>query len=347
MRHNYFIYCLSTLFIYSTSSYNYEIPTKWESSCYIWNFDLIAKADKGIASSPKVHFSGDPIFDLAAYKNINIGDIIWLECRFLSRFCNQVLPNIDKPIILLIAGGDESFPSECGNDQVIEQLINNQYIVHIFAQNNDYNGSSSKISSIPIGIDYHTVAYKSKNGGWGQIGTPKQQEEQLAQLFTTLKPTYQRKPRIFADFQLSDTMHGGLKRYLLCGEDRKSIFDKINATGLLDTDKWMPRPFLWAKKGEYAFSVSPHGNGLDCHRTWEDLVLGCIVIVKSSVLDVLYEGLPVVIIKDWSEITEANLHKWLIQYGDAFTNQIYREKLTNQYWWSKIKSLSESLKEIH
>ena len=35
----------------------------------------------------------------------------------------------------------------------------------------------------------------------------------------------------------------------------------------------------------YAFIVSPHRNGLDCHRTWEALVLGCIPIVKTSPID--------------------------------------------------------------
>lgn len=328
-------------------SHAYDIPTKWESSYYIWNFDLIAKTNKGMTHNPQIYFAQEPVFDASVYENINAGDIVWVKCRLLPQFCTQILPNIDKPIILLIADGDESFPSECGSDQVIEQLINNQYVTHIFAQNNDYTGPSPKISSIPIGIDYHTVAYKDKNGGWGQIGTPKQQEELLTNLLIKLKPTHQRKNRIFVDFQLADTMRAGLKRYLLCGEDRKSIFEQLNTTGLIDAAKWMPRPDLWEKKGEYAFSVSPHGNGLDCHRTWESLVLGCIVIVKNSVLDILYEGLPVIIVQDWSEITEENLHKWLIQYGDAFTNQMYREKLTNRYWWSKIKLISQSLKDAH
>ena len=101
--------------------------------------------------------------------------------------------------------------------------------------------------------------------------------------------------------------------------------------------KQLPRNQLWRAKGEYAFSISPRGNGLDCHRTWEDLVLGCIVLLKTSSLDPLYEGLPVVIVKNWSEITEENLALWLEEYGDAFTNPSYREKLTRAYWINKIK----------
>jgi hypothetical protein len=64
----------------------------------------------------------------------------------------------------------------------------------------------------------------------------------------------------------------------------------------------------WKKQSEYAFVVSPHGNGLDCHRTWEALCLGCIVIVKTSPIDSLYEDLPVLIVKDWSEINQSLLN---------------------------------------
>ena len=60
----------------------------------------------------------------------------------------------------------------------------------------------------------------------------------------------------------------------------------------------------WMKQIGYAFVASPHGNGLDCHRTWEALCLGCIPIVKTSPLDDLYEGLPVLIVGEWRDICE-------------------------------------------
>jgi hypothetical protein len=107
----------------------------------------------------------------------------------------------------------------------------------------------------------------------------------------------------------------------------------------------MERADLWRTKGEYAFSVSPHGNGLDCHRTWEDLALGCIVIVKTSPLDPIYDGLPVVIVQDWSEVTEENLEKWLLQHGDALSNPSYRERLTNRYWLNKMQAVKQSIKQ--
>lgn len=119
------------------------------------------------------------------------------------------------------------------------------------------------------------------------------------------------------------------------------IFHRLLTKGVIDYSSWMSRSSLWKTKGQYAFSISPHGNGLDCHRTWEDLILGCIVIVKTSPLDSLYEGLPVVIVRDWEEINEENLNIWFEQYKDAFTNPVYRSKLTHNYWLDQIRTAAQ------
>jgi len=314
----------------------------WESSHYIWDFGLISACDLGIDRNPERYFSGEPTFNKHAYRNIKSGDLVWVQCRFIPDFCRDILPMLRVPIVLLVSDGDESFPSDCGNQFNIHPLLENPNIIHIFAQNYDMACVHPKISHIPIGTDFHTSAYKGREGGWGECGSPLEQEARLRNILNHLKPTNLRKKRAFVDFHHADTMHGGFKRYLQFGEDRASIFRKIMASGLIDHDSWMRRSKLWEVKGEYAFSVSPHGNGLDCHRTWEDLILGCIVIVRSSPLDPLYEGLPVVIVKDWSEITPANLDRWLAQFGDAFTNPSYREKLTNRYWLAKMRGVAQS-----
>jgi hypothetical protein len=76
---------------------------------------------------------------------------------------------------------------------------------------------------------------------------------------------------------------------------------------------------------KYKYVISPHGNGLDCHRTWEALVLGCIPILKTSPLDPLFEGLPVLIVKEWSDITQELL--------DTFKgNNSQIQKLELSYW---------------
>lgn len=318
----------------------------WEMTDFIWDFGIIQSCDKGMDQTPLKYFQFDPpIFDIQKYENIQSGDIVWVQCRFLRLFYEGVLPNVTKPFVLVISDGDESFPSNSGlNQDEIENLLGNACIIHVFAQNFDYTGPSNKVSHLPIGMDFHTVAYKGVEGGWGEKGTPSEQESYLKNLISASLPTSSRKLGAFVDFQLSDTMHASFNRYLEFGEDRTSIFNRLLSTGLIDYAGFIPRSELWKKKTEYAFSISPHGNGLDCHRTWEDLILGCIVIVKTSPLDPLYEGLPVVIINDWSEITSENLEKWLIRFQDASTLPAYRERLTNAYWLKKIQGTAEGYK---
>ena len=67
----------------------------------------------------------------------------------------------------------------------------------------------------------------------------------------------------------------------------------------------------WNKQKDYSFVICPHGGGLDCHRNWEALCLGCIPIVKTSPIDKLYSDLPVLIIKDWHIITQELLNDTL------------------------------------
>lgn len=319
----------------------------WETTEYMWDFAFIQSCDKGMDATPLKYFETcTPPCNIQKYENINSGDIVWIQCRYLRIFYDEVLPTIKMPFVLVISDGDETFPLNSGlQNEEVEDLLSNECLIHVFAQNCDYRGFSDKVSPLPIAMDFHTVAYKGVEGGWGEKGTPSEQEQLLKETISAFLPTSQRKIGAFVDFQLSDSMHGNFNRYLEHGEDRTSIFSRLLPTGLIDFAGFMRRTELWKRKGEYAFSISPHGNGLDCHRTWEDLILGCIVIVKTSSLDPLYEGLPVVIIKDWSEITRENLEIWLSLYGDVSTNPSYREKLTNAYWISKIKQKARIYKE--
>ena len=86
---------------------------------------------------------------------------------------------------------------------------------------------------------------------------------------------------------------------------------------------------------KYSFVLSPHGNGLDCHRTWEALVLGCIPVVKTSSLDKLYDDLPVLIVNNWYDIDEELLKNTIENFKDKKFNY---DKLKLDYWINKIKN---------
>jgi hypothetical protein len=89
----------------------------------------------------------------------------------------------------------------------------------------------------------------------------------------------------------------------------------------------------WENQINYSFVISPHGNGLDCHRTWEALVLGCIPIVKKSEIDDLYEDLPVIIVNNWSDLNQDLLNNTIEYFKHKTFNY---NKLSLQYWINKF-----------
>ena len=74
----------------------------------------------------------------------------------------------------------------------------------------------------------------------------------------------------------------------------------IEQTGLSVTP---PRPFEEYLRGVSAayFCISPPGNGLDCHRTWEALYVGTVPIVTRSLLTDRHPDLPLIVLDDWAE----------------------------------------------
>lgn len=320
----------------------------WGQTDWVWNFGFAAQADLGLVEPSELYkdYLGNHM-NVAALQNAKAGDIVWIRAANFQQFYKDVFPKLTAPIVLIVTDGDECFPSTVSKGIDFEAFLADKNIIHIFAQNFDYAGKNTKITHLPIGIDFHTIAFNNGGAGhWGQKGSPMVQEGQLNDLLKTLQPTNQRKKRAYVDFQLNDSLRNAYCRaYVKPGETRETIFRTIIQTNLIDFGPRQSRGDLWKIKGQYAFSVSPHGNGLDCHRTWEDLILGCIVIVKTSPLDPLYEGLPVVIVKDWDEINEKNFDIWLDKYGDAFTNPSYREKLTHKYWMNKIRAAAAPYKK--
>ncbi|MBI2812043.1 MAG: hypothetical protein HYX67_14600 [Candidatus Melainabacteria bacterium] len=86
------------------------------------------------------------------------------------------------------------------------------------------------------------------------------------------------------------------------------------------------------------FILSPRGNGWDCHRTWEALELGAIPIVTSTACREMFDGLPVLFINDWTEVTEEFLNK---SYDEIMSKNYNLEKLNIGYWLSLIDYAKE------
>ena len=147
-----------------------------------------------------------------------------------------------------------------------------------------------------------------------------------------MPPTRSRLIRVHADF------HFNKHDKAFDGDTRHGVEAILRKNPVVDFQaRKLPRLEMWREKTRYAFVASPHGHGLDCHRTWESILLGNIVIVRRSSLDALYDGLPVVIVDDWRDISPAKLRRWHGEYSDAFASDAVLERLTNQYWLARMR----------
>ena len=116
---------------------------------------------------------------------------------------------------------------------------------------------------------------------------------------------------------------------------KNSFWKKSYIEGKIKVD--ISNPECYDQMSKYKFILSPPGAGEDTHRTWEALYVGCIPIVKSSLLNSLYEDLPVVIVDDWDVITKEFLEEEYKKIQEKKTKGEYKfEKLEMSYWLNKI-----------
>ena len=81
-----------------------------------------------------------------------------------------------------------------------------------------------------------------------------------------------------------------------------------------ENKKMSARQFLH-EMGRHRFVLSPRGNGLDAHRTWEAMLVGAIPIVRHSPLHPLYDRLPVLVVADWPDVTPRLLREFHANYS--------------------------------
>jgi hypothetical protein len=252
------------------------------------------------------------------------GSTVYICLSALRDFITNYFPNISCKIILITGDCDaRCWVDVFKHSDYFFKFIQSDKIIHWFSQN--CINFHPKLTPIPIGLDYHTMTTYHRQ--WGPQLNPAEQELILTSIIAKSKPFWERQCKAYSNF------HFAMKT--------KFGFDRIHAYQTIQPDLvyYEPQHSLreesWNKQIMYAFVISPHGNGLDCHRTWEALVLGCIPIVKTSPIDILYQNLPVLIVNSWSDINQTLLQDTINRFKMLSFSY---EKLTNKYWFDLINS---------
>ena len=293
--------------------------------------------NKGIAKLSNHYDFSTPVLH-SSYQNIKENDIVWVRVQNLDYFTKIILSKIKNKFTLITGDSVLSVPYEIENN-VIKKILENNYLRVWFAQNLYFGDQVyPQIKPIPLGIDFHSQ-YEKKNWRFKSFKTPLEQEEELNDIRQSFNHSKKnRKLKILSDFHFSNSSKELVSRLPSeVKKDRKMIYRSIKKNPCYDF-LWrrLKRHRLWEKMVQYQFIISPHGKGLDCHRTWEALALGCYVVVEKSSLDSLYEKLPVVIVDDFSKITKSDLEKWQKHLQARYPIDILSERLTNQYWINQV-----------
>jgi hypothetical protein len=247
------------------------------------------------------------------------GDSIYICTDALLNFSHNFIEKIHCPFTLLSGDSDTPITNDFIQNREISKILNNTNLINWFAQN--MVADHPKLHSIPIGMDYHTMW--ERPGIWGlSQQSPIAQERILMNTFASA-PNF--SDRFFAGYC---NWHFALDR-----GDRQNCLAKIDRGTCLFEKSHLPRISSWQRQARCMFVISPEGAGIDCHRTWEAILLGCVPVVKKSKFSSLLDQLPVVQLDDWSEFNS----KRMIQQVDRLTNEKFNfNSLFLNHWIEKI-----------
>lgn len=254
-------------------------------------------------------FDLNPGSDSAASicKNIKPGDVVFVQTLRLGAFFAKVHRHIKVPYILLTHNGDEPVPGEW------YPHLDSDKLIAWFGQNVEHR-THPKLIPIPIGVGNACYHYGNQRM---LFEAEKCKDLAVKNIFlylnVNLKGRHPERTKVYNLFS---------KQPYCTLAEKRTFTEYLN--DILSSE----------------FVLSPRGIGLDCHRTWESMLLNAIPIIISSASDPLYEDLPVVIVNEWEEIDENFLGR---KKTEMKLRKYRMEKLYMDYWIDLINSKRERL----
>ena len=255
--------------------------------------------------------------------NIGTGNT---TAEYVQKFLKEMLPRVQHPIVLVTHNGDLSMPdgdSHLPQEPKWPHLTFSGYLEHKmiaawFASNCYWRGYETgapkprNLVCIPIGIEnrYNSVG-----------GRPRAYFEQMAQ------------PRTIGEGKTLLVAFGAHR----IKPDRAVVLKKLESAAWVTRGGGSRQEWV-AQVQSHRFTLCPHGHGLDTHRTWEVLLLGGVPVVKSSSMDSMYDGLPVVILPSWDDLTPERLAK---EWDRISSSTFHMDRMFWPYWGSLLRVAQE------
>ncbi|KAJ3075793.1 hypothetical protein HDU98_006884 [Podochytrium sp. JEL0797] len=257
------------------------------------------------------------------------GSVIFVDGSALPDFVINISPQITKSYVLISGDGDPCMPECLLEKSQTEAFASSSLLLGWYATNcKGIEAAHGKISCMPIGVDQ-----------WG---------DKREKLQTAYRQGFGLKHGLEWN---SGNVSGKHERYVLASFGintnpplRQAVYDLfcVNSNTTRDVNSVMNCQFGQVDQLTFytkvlansRFAISPHGNGLDCYRTYEALFMNVIPIVVTSSLDPLYENLPVLILKSWEDLTLELMEETELKFAARKWNL---RKLYADYWYHKVR----------
>lgn len=237
-------------------------------------------------------------------EEIAFADMLFVKTDRLEQFFRDLYPHIQTPFILITHNSDMGAPDN------YMHYLEEEKILQWYGQNPTIH-RHQKFIAIPIGINNRYI------DDFGNI-------HNFFKFYA-----YQATRSIKKDHLV------GINFHVSTFKEREAIFN-LFASQDYCVNIFANTHYEYLIKMSHAqYILSPRGNGLDCHRTWEAIIVGSIPIVKTSDLDELFEGLPIIIVQDWADINRQFLEE-RYEGLQAKLNPITTQKITYGYWEQKL-----------
>jgi hypothetical protein len=247
------------------------------------------------------HIFDETTSDLIPRK-VKTGDLVFVKTDYLETFFAHYHPLIKEPYILLTHNSDHPAPGPCFS------YLDDPKLLAWFAQNVEVE-PHPKLHPIPIGIANKCWEHGNPNIFLNFLSARKNQDRPILCYLNFAPSTYPK--------------------------ERPYVWNLFYRQPWCVVSQPKALPLYLRDLSQSKFVLSPRGNGLDCHRTWEALLLGAIPILRTSTLDPLLADLPVLIVDEWETITESYLNK---QYESIKQKSYNLEKIFIKYWIQRIRS---------
>lgn len=221
------------------------------------------------------------------------GGRMYVHTTELADFSRRSLGLIQSPFTLV--SGDavmDASPDGLGQE-VFDAIAGHPQLERWHAQN--LAGAHPKVHAIPLGLDYHTMSLR-RRPDWGPAASPRAQEDLLHTLRALGPPLAERPASAYSNWHFAPG-----------NPEREAVRQVLPPASSFYEPAPVPRAETWQRSLAHFFTISPRGRGMDCHRTWEALLLGSVPVIPELPINRLFETLPVVVVQDWASVTPAFL----------------------------------------